>query len=345
MSIETDHGYLHCTVSKTRFGPDFGSQDRADSFLAFLGFYPPDWARRRTFTPNRDHDPRLLSNDQLERKVELFELQENSQALDMGGSAGIRPIDLQLRVPLGAFPTGTEFRNSAQSAIRDTVVQIRVEPAIIMTSEQYVGRLDVTADLLIDPEWIEGWTPNAPALVLRARLMTTHAEQSAPGSTFGTSDQTAIFLPGCCKMVEFRRAAFQLKGNSQVFGIIELGHSGPGDMIFAGVAEIAAEARKLQITEEELVGFRSLLDLPDGAEEVEDCEVSDPDVPLDSYSLGELVMVLWNTKWWKARIIATVELGGSDGLDVQIQAGNKPSANDPTILIESPSNIRTRVTV
>lgn len=65
MSVSTEGGRLRCTVTNTTFGPDFNTDALAEAFLAFIGYYPPNWRALSSFSPNGEHDPRSMSEDDL----------------------------------------------------------------------------------------------------------------------------------------------------------------------------------------------------------------------------------------------------------------------------------------
>lgn len=63
---------LYDTVTGTSFGPTFKSEDEAGEFLAFIGFYPPDWRTRSSFDLPSDTDPRRLSDEQVRDRYAEF---------------------------------------------------------------------------------------------------------------------------------------------------------------------------------------------------------------------------------------------------------------------------------
>lgn len=171
----------------------------------------------------------------------------------------IEPLEIQIRPPKpDDFPTGADLATSGRGAYRELVIQCGVEDAVIAIGEQYVGTIDTVVDLLIDPSWIPGWDHAQDALALRARVVTYGSEGG--GTRFAASSAVGVYLPQLELFLPYRRLAFQVRANDQVFGIIELGALNDEDPETATLQQVLDVARRFSLTAEELAGFRSLLD-------------------------------------------------------------------------------------
>ena len=186
----------------------------------------------------------------------------------------IEPIAISL-IPEGdLLPTGSELRVRGCGAYRELIVEIQRDKPILAIGETYVGSLDVVADLLIDPACLpdgslasppDSLFGHVPVLIrigkaLRVRIRTRTHEQG--GVHFATGGDVDVAIQETGRLVAFERLAFQVKAHDQVFGIIELSPPHPCAEDHAGLDEINAALRFVNLTESELEGFRSLLDHP-----------------------------------------------------------------------------------